>query len=72
MDGPRHTTTTVTRHEWVIGREDGATDAKTFTYGINQAQREMKELGVDLAFDDCYRVRAGDGGQVILFVEVEE
>jgi hypothetical protein len=46
-------------------------DAKEFTYGINVAQQEMESLGVNMSYDDCYHVRAGDVGEVILYVEIE-
>ena len=61
-----------TRHEWVIGVESRSTDAKDFAYGVHCAEKDMDSLGVNLSFDDAYHVRAGDGGEVILFVDVAD
>jgi len=70
-DLPRHTKHTVTRHEWAIGSEyEQNMDAKTFRLGLHRAYKTMEELGVDLEFDDAFKVRAGDGAAVILFVDI--
>lgn len=68
---PVKQTITSTRHEWVIGVEGHPTTAKDFEYGLHVAKGEMAELGVDLGYDDAYHVRAGDGSEVILYVEIE-
>jgi hypothetical protein len=71
VNTPARRTSTITRHEWVIGSGSQPMDAKEFTYGINVAQQEMESLGVNMSYDDCYHVRAGDAGEVILYVEIE-
>lgn len=72
MNTPNHIITKVTKHEWVIGESDSPTTARDMRDGILCAQRDMQELGVDTSYDDAYMVRAGDGGEIILFVEVED
>ena len=71
-DLPRKQTFITTRHEWVIGEpERNGVDAKTFGLGMATAQREMQELGVDLSYDNAYRVRGEEDGTIVLFVEIE-
>lgn len=70
MNNPRHTVKDITRHEWVIGEGDRATTARDLKDGIALAEHDMAELGVNLNFDDAYRVRGGDCGEVILYVEL--
>jgi hypothetical protein len=72
MNTPDHKVTTVSKHEWIIGKEDHPTTFKDLHDGIWFAQNEMTDnLGIDLSHDDAYHVRAGEGGQIILFVEIE-
>lgn len=68
MNIPKHVKKTVTRHEFIIGEEDRPTDARTFTDGIGWVQRKLAEMGIRNS-DDMYYVRAGEGGQVIIFLE---
>lgn len=73
MNTPTHVKTKITRHEWVIGHDHlPSTYNRDFHDGILVAERQMKELGVDLSYDDAYQVRSGDGGQIVLFVDIEE
>lgn len=60
------------RVEWTIGESDGPTDAKDFRFGLHHIYKEMENLGVDLTYDDAFYVRAGDGGEIILYVEIEK
>lgn len=69
MDLPRHKESTIVRHEWIIGTESEHTDAKTFRMGIHHAQNEMDNLGVHTENDDAFKVRAGEGGEVILYLD---
>lgn len=68
---PKHTTTTFTRHEWIIGEGTEHCIARDLRDGIYFAEQEMTKLGVDTSYDDAYNVRAGDGGEVILYVAVK-
>jgi hypothetical protein len=69
---PKHREVKITRHEWVIGNDSSIPlDAKDFEYGLHSAKQSMESLGVKLNFDDAYHVRAGDGSEVILYVETE-
>jgi hypothetical protein len=70
---PKHTVSTTKRHEWAIG-DDGepSSIARTLRDGIFFAQKAMTELGLDVEYDDAFNWRAGDGGQIILFVDIEE
>lgn len=70
MNHPQHKVSTVEHHEWVIGEEGTPTTAKDFYDGIYLARNQMEKLGVILSFDDAFFVKAGDGGQVILFVDI--
>jgi hypothetical protein len=70
-DLPKKRTIKTTRHEWVIGVDSEPTDAKNFRFGLHTAYEEMSKLGVNLEFDDSFHVRAGEGGEVILFIDVE-
>lgn len=73
MITPEHRKVTVTRHEWMIGDENSEYGvARTLADGILMAEKKMKELGVDLSYDDAYRFRAGNGGSIVLYVEIEE
>lgn len=71
MNTPVRTETRITRYEWTIGEESEPTTARDLNDGIFVAQKEMQDLGVDLGSDDCYYARAGDGGQIILYVDIE-
>jgi hypothetical protein len=71
-DVPKKRVTSKTRHEWVIGREDQDTDAKNFRFGLHDTYKEMEALGVNLENDDAFHVTAGDGGEVILYVALDE
>ena len=71
-DTPKHRTKTVTRHEWTIGDGKQEIDAKEFRYGVFIATKAMKDLGIDVEFDDAYKVRVGDGAEVVLFIDIEE
>lgn len=72
MNTPTKTTTTIVRHAWTIGEESQPTTARDLSDGIFSAQRDMEALGVDLSYDDSYYVRAGDGGEIVLYVDIEE
>lgn len=71
-DVPVHRKVKKVTHEWVIGQADRPTDAKTFRFGLHHVTTEMEELGIDLEYDDAYYVRAGDGGEIILFTEIKK
>jgi hypothetical protein len=72
-DIPKHTVTTIKRHEWTIGADYSESSiARTLRDGLHFAQKEMEELGVNVEYDDAFEWRAGDGGQIVLFVDVEE
>lgn len=71
-DIPKHRKIRTTRYEWVIGNEDGPTDAKNFRFGLHDVYNQMNALGVDLEYDDSFHVRAGEGGEVVLFIDIEE
>lgn len=69
---PTKKTVLTARHEWVIGTEDHPTTAKDFEFGLTSAKQDMESLGLDLGYDDAYHVRAGDGSEVIVYVEIED
>lgn len=72
MNTPRHLVTNITRHEWIIGDSGSPTTARDLSDGIHTATAAMMALGLDLSHDDAYMVRAGDGGEVILYADVVE
>ena len=57
MDTPTHRAYNKRVHEWAIGVP---CDAKTFAYNVEMIRRQMEELGVDLSYDDAYRVTTVD------------
>lgn len=69
---PQYRTTEVETHSWTIGHAYGPTDAKEFRFGLHYVYQEMEKLGVDLSFDDAFRVTAGDGGEIIFSVTIEK
>jgi hypothetical protein len=70
-DIPKHSVSFTARHEWTIGTEERPADAKNFEYGLHSIKGMMKDLGFSLEHDDAYHVRAGDGGEVIVYAERE-
>lgn len=67
----KHGVVVIERHEWVVGTESEPADAKTFGFAMSSIHGEMAELGVDLSYDDAYHVRAGDGGEVVFYVDIK-
>ena len=66
----QHKVTKIFHHEWIIGDEyEASTTAKDLHDGIWSAENEMRDMGIDLSYDDAYHFRAGDGGQIILFLD---
>jgi hypothetical protein len=71
MNLPHKKEILIIRHEWVIGDEySEKTTARDLQDGVRSAENDMKALGVDLSYDNAYHMRAGDGGQIVLFVEI--
>lgn len=69
---PKHTSKHIVRHEWAIGSDsDEFSYADALRDGIRFAQIEMENLGVDLETGDAFKWRAGDGGQIVLYVDIE-
>lgn len=71
MDIPKKVVKKKMVYEWIIGKESRPTSKRTFLDGIDFATREMNTI-VDLTFDDAYHVRAGDGGEIIIYCETVE
>lgn len=72
MRGIKHKVKKIVHHEWTIGDESTPLTYKDLHDGIFLAQEEMKRLGVNLDWDDAYHVKAGDGYEVILYVDIKE
>jgi len=70
MNTPKHTKTTIVRHEWTIGESGSPTTARDLSDGIMVAQSDMQALGIDTSYDDAYHVRAGYETEIVLFVDV--
>lgn len=69
---PKREEVTITRHQWTIGSDDQPTDAKNFRYGLHAIYTALKEIEeINLENDDAFFVVGGDGGQVIIYVDVE-
>jgi hypothetical protein len=71
MNTPTRKEVHFTRYEWVIGVEEHPTSARDLQAGIICAQQDMESMGLSLDSDDCYWVRAGEGGEIIIFREVQ-
>lgn len=71
-DLPKHVIKSVKRHQWIIGDEySDSMTARELRDGLFFAQKDMESMGVDINYDDAFRVSVGDN-QIILSVEVEE
>lgn len=71
-DLPKHVVKSVKRHQWIIGDEySDSMTARELRDGLFFAQKDMEAMGVDINYDDAFRVSVGDN-QIILSVEVEE
>jgi hypothetical protein len=66
---PTKKVNTTARISWTIGQEDRPTDAKDFRFGLQYIYAEMQKLGVDRGLDDAFFVKAGDGGEIIVYVD---
>lgn len=64
---PSKRTHTRTIHEWAI---ETPCDAKAYEISRVFIETEMLEMGIDMSYDDAYRVRVSDE-EVVFYVEVE-
>lgn len=65
MDNPTHTVYNKRVHEWRIATP---CDAKTLRISMTAVEHSMKDLGVDITWDDAYSVLSGDN-EIIFRVE---
>lgn len=65
---PKAVTKTITHLEWKI---ETPCNAKEFNWALGLIEGQMRSTGIDMSFDDCYRVKVVEDG-IIFRVKLKE